>query len=246
LAVLFYAGADAQTRKERKDARRDKINALIRQEEEGVIIYHKHTIFGAGLTTDGYGLMFEKGWKKDKRKTSLLRIELYEKKHVKEDRVSSASLLGSANSFIYGKLNNFYQFRAGYGMQYLLGSKGNKNGIEVSAVGVGGLSLGLLKPYYYDAADSTGKRTRAKFSPTLNPFGGSGFTVGWKELKVQPGAFLKTGLRFDYGRFNETVSAVDVGVITEFYSGKIPQMYGIKEKQFFFSGYVSILFGRRK
>jgi hypothetical protein len=243
--ALCNAGA-AQSRKERKDARRDKINAMIKQEEEGVIIYHKHNILGLGLATDGYGAIFEKGWKQDKRKSTLLRFELYEKKHLKEDRVTNVSVLGAANSFIYGKLNNFYQFRAGYGIQRVLGSKGNKNGIEVSAIGIGGLSLGLAKPYFYDAADSTGKRTRVKFSTSVNPYGSSGFTVGWNELKMKPGAFARTGLRFDYGRFNETVSAIDVGLITEFYAGKIPQMFGVKQKQFFLSGYVNILFGRRK
>jgi hypothetical protein len=45
---------------------------------------------------------------------------------------------------------------------------------------------------------------------------------------------------------NETVAAIEVGLAGEFYASKIPQMLYSKDKQFFFSGYVAILLGRRK
>jgi hypothetical protein len=250
LFLVFANTLPAQTKKERKAARNEKINALIKQEEEGVLIYKKHLILGFGFTTDGYGAFFEKGIKQDKKKTTLLRVELYEKKHPREERFSNQGALGNINSFVFGKLNNFYQFRLGYGMQYLIGSKGNKNGIEVSAVGVGGLSLGIAKPYFYDVADNAGNRKRVTFGSAdttkYNISGASGFTYGWNQAKIKPGAFLKAGLRFDYGRFNEIVSAVDIGLSFEFYASKIPQVYLAKERQFFFGAYLSVLIGRRK
>jgi hypothetical protein len=43
------------TKKEKKDERKQRINALIKQEEEGVIAYKKHTAVGFKLTNDGYG-----------------------------------------------------------------------------------------------------------------------------------------------------------------------------------------------
>jgi len=42
------------------------------------------------------------------------------------------------------------------------------------------------------------------------------------------------------------VSAIEVGLAGEFYTKKIPQMIYAKQKQFFFSAYVSIMFGKRK
>ena len=63
---------------------------------------------------------------------------------------------------------------------------------------------------------------------------------------MKPGGFAKAALRFDYGRFNEVVSGIEVGVSAEFYSAKIPILFGQKEKQFFFQGYIAMLFGRRK
>lgn len=251
LSVVMYSAEAQKSRKEKKDERKERLNALAKQEEEGVIIFNKHNVFGLALASDGYGLFFEKGFKQDKSKTTLLRFELFEKKHIKEERVTNPTIFGASNSFIYGKLNNFYQFHAGYGMLRVIGNKGNKNGIEISAMGIGGLSLGLLKPYYYDKQDPTGNiRKRVKFEDTTASLvlinGAAGFTYGWKEVKIKPGAFVKTGLRFDYGRYNEMVGAIEIGLSGEFYAAKIPQLYSNKEKQFFFSAFVSILFGKRK
>ena len=135
----------------------------------------------------------------------------------------------------------------------MLGQKGNKNGVAVSAIFNGGLALGLLKPYYLQVVDQNDKTRTIKYSvadsalflgPTI--IGGGGIGKGWNEMKIKPGAFVKTAMRFDYGRFNEVVSGIEAGVSIEFYGSKIPIMFGQKEKQMFFQGYISILFGRRK
>ena len=65
-------------------------------------------------------------------------------------------------------------------------------------------------------------------------------------MKIKPGAFAKTALRFDYGRFNEIVSGIEVGLSAEFYGSKITIMADQEDKQFFFQGYIAILFGKRK
>jgi hypothetical protein len=77
-------------------------------------------------------------------------------------------------------------------------------------------------------------------------FGGPDLGKGWNELTFTPGVYAKTDLRFDYGSYNEMISAIEVGLSGEFYAKKIPQMVYNKEKQFFFSAYVSIIFGKRK
>ena len=77
-------------------------------------------------------------------------------------------------------------------------------------------------------------------------YGGPNFGTGWSKLKVTPGAYVKPSFRFDYGRYNEVVSAIETGLCAEFYSKKIPQMIYTKQKQFFFSAYIAVLFGRRK
>ena len=78
------------------------------------------------------------------------------------------------------------------------------------------------------------------------PITGPNFGTGFNKLKVTPGAYAKGGLRFDYGKYNEMISALEVGLIGEFYSKAIPQIAYSKANKFFFSAYVALVFGRRK
>lgn len=265
LSVLFLAStvtvtAQDSTRRNtnskdsKKEARRQKINSLIKQSEEGVLVYKKQTIFGLQGRSNGYGAFLELGSMKSNRKTNIYRLDITEIKNQKEEKLSGGGGLVFGNPFIYGKVNSFYQATLGFGQQYILGQKGNKNGVAVSAVFNAGLALGLLRPYYIEVVDpATGdgkviKYSKADSSLFLGPtiIGGGGFGKGWNELKVKPGAFAKTALRFDYGRFNEVVSGIEVGLSIDFYGDKIPIMIGQEDKQVFFQGYISILFGRRK
>ena len=61
--------------------KRQKINDLIRQDEEGVLVYSKQTVYGFHLRTNGYGLFFEKGKMKTQRNASIYSIEFNEIKH---------------------------------------------------------------------------------------------------------------------------------------------------------------------
>jgi hypothetical protein len=261
LIVLTFATATfaqdstgkKMSKNDKKEARRQKVSELIKQSEEGVLIYSKQNIFGVQLRTNGYGAFYELGRMKTNRKTNLYRIDITEIKHPKEEKLQRNGLFFS-NPFVYGKVNNFYQVTLGFGQQHMLGQKGNKNGVAVSAIYTGGLAVGLLRPYYVEVEDPlAGENKIIKYSladsalflgPTI--IGKAGFSKGWNELKIKPGAFVKTAIRFDYGRFNELVSGLEVGLSAEFYASKIPQMVAQKERQLFVQGYVSILFGRRK
>jgi hypothetical protein len=242
----------SMSRKEKKEARRQKITELMRQAEEGVLVYSKQSIFGLQLRTNGYGVFYELGRMKSNRKTNIYRIDFAEIKDHKEEKLLGNAFFG--NSFIYGKINYFYPLTLGFGQQYILGQKGNKNGVAVSAVYNAGLSIGLLRPYYVVAEDPiSGENKTIKYTPEDSALfvgpsitGGGGFGKGWSEIKVKPGAFVKAAMRFDYGRFNESVSGLEIGMSLDFYASKIPILLYQKDKRLFFQGYVAILFGRRK
>ncbi len=254
--VLLFTGVNAQDkreqRQERKEEKRNKINELIRQAEEGTLVYNKQSIFGIQLRTNGYGVFYEMGRMKTNRKTTIYRIDLAEIKSNTEAKVSgSNSLFG--NPIIYGKINYFYPLTLGVGQQYILGQKGNKNGVAVSAIFNGGLSIGLLRPYYINVANSFNEEESIKYTPedsiafVNGPYiSGGGLGKGWGEIKVKPGLFVKGALRFDWGRFNESVTAVEIGVSADFYAAKVPLMLFQKERQFFLQGHIAILFGKRK
>ncbi|HLX90405.1 MAG TPA: hypothetical protein VKR32_01905, partial [Puia sp.] len=237
-------------RKDRKSEKRDRINRLMRMEEEGDLIFNKHNIFGIKVATDGYGLSFEKGKYKTPERTTIFQFELNEKKSPKEKRLSA----GDFSSVVAYKLNNFYEFKIAMGQQFLIGGKGNKNGVAVTALYTAGLSLAILKPYYIDVIDQNNNETQQTWSQLINDTssnsyqvsGAAGFFAGWNHVSFKPGVNAKTAMRFDYGRFNETITAIEVGLTAEFYLGKIPQVYDVPYKQFFFNGFVAIEFGGRK
>ncbi|MBK8520946.1 MAG: hypothetical protein WAT20_02785 [Ferruginibacter sp.] len=237
--------------KSRKEQKRDKINAQIKAEEEGVIAYRKHFAFGVKLISDGYGVSFEKGYSKSVKKTTLFQLEISERKHQKEIKQSIANTLASS-PFIYGKINFFYPVKLGVQKQFLLGNKSNKNGVSVTANIGGGLALGLLRPYELQV-EKNGELVYVRYESedsllfkSGNIQGGPGLGRGWNHLKLNPGLYVKPGLRFDYGRYNDLLAAIEVGVAAEFYSKKVPQMFDNKQKQFFFSAYFTVLFGKRK
>lgn len=238
------------TKKIRQEKKRERVNELIRQQEEGVITYKKSFAFGAKLTTDGYGVFFELGRASSVKKAMLYQLEISERKHIKEEKQNG--IYANTVPFIYGKENFFYPVKLGVQQQVLLGNKSNKNGIAITANYGGGFSAALLRPYYVQVQNGNGvdyiKYNSADSSQFLsgNIFGGPTLGKGWNELTVTPGIYAKTAVRFDYGSYNEVVSAIEVGLTADFYAKKIPQMVYNKEKQFFFGGYVSIIFGKRK
>lgn len=241
------------SKRSKQNTKRDRMNNLLRMEEEGDLIFNKHNIFGIRLATDGYGISFEKGKFKTPSRALLFQFELNEKKDPKEHRVSASSNQIDYSSVVPYKLNNLYELKMAIGQQHLIGGKGNRNGVSVTALYSGGLTVGLLKPYYLDVQNQFTGSTRKTYDQLAKDTaqgdqitGASGFTVGWGNLKIKPGLNARQAMRFDYGRLNQTVSAVEVGLTEEYYFSKIPLVYLVKQHQFFFNAYVAILFGSRK
>jgi hypothetical protein len=238
-------------KEERRVEKRERIAAMVKQEEEGVLAYYKQSSFGVGLRTNGYTAFYELGQMKSPRFANLYTIELSEIRHDKEERYQNTESF-FANSFIYGKLNSFFQLKLGFGQQYILGQKGNKNGIAVLGIYGAGLSVGLLKPYYLDVADSAESRVSIKYDDDNYTFlkgrilGSSGFSKGLNEIKVNPGAYAKAAVRFDFGRFNESIQAIEIGVTADIYSKKVALVALNDPKQFFVQGHLAFIFGRRK
>lgn len=245
LSINIYA----QTTKSRaKEVKRERVDQLALQEEEGVIAFKKSFAFGAKLMSDGYGVSFEISRASSLKKSILYQLEFGERKSSKEVKQQN----NFNQPFIYGKENFVYPLKFGVQQQLLIGNKGNKNGVSVTANYGGGASLALLRPYYIQVLLPNGLSYVKYDSPDSAKFlfgellAGPPISKGWNELKVTPGLYAKTSLRFDYGSYNELVSALEVGITAEYYSKPIQQMVLNDPRRFFFSGYFSILFGKRK
>jgi hypothetical protein len=245
---------------DRKAKKMDEVNKMIRAEEEGTIVYNKEWSMGLRLYNDGWGAFYQKGKMKTVTKTNWWSLEFGERKHPKEEKLSKVDNSGFlfGNPLVYGKQNVFMFTKVGFGQQVLLGGKGNKNGVAVSAQYGGGLTLGLLKPYYVEAADPlTGvissirfrgdnSRTDSLFLDPGSVQSRSGLFKGLNETQIVPGVFGRGGFRFDYGRYNELVSALQIGVGVEYYLKEMPIMALNDADKLFVNIYVGIEFGRRK
>ena len=247
---ISYHALAQDSRQNRQEEKRQHINSIVKQEEEGVITYKKSFAFGIKLINDGYGAFFELGRASSVKKALLYQLEFSERKGIKEQRQNS--YFANSVSFIYGKENFVYPVKLGVQQQILLGNKLNKNGVAITGNYGGGLSVALLRPYYVQVQNGNGidyiKYNSQDSLQFLSGqiYGGPGLSKGWSELTVDPGLYAKAAVRFDYGAFNEIISAIEVGVTGEYYSKKIPIMVYNPEKQFFFGGYVAIMFGKRK
>jgi hypothetical protein len=256
ITASFILPALAQTnsqnvKRTKREERQQRIDAMAKQEEEGVITYKKSFAGGLKLYNDGYGGFLEIGRAKSISKGLLFQFEISERKHAKEEKQQNPF---TGAQLIFGKINFFYPVKLGVQEQFLLGNKGNKNGVSVTANIGGGAIVGLLRPYMVRVVKSDNSEAYVGYnSPDsayfLNPgniISGPSFGTGWNKLTVTPGLYIKPAVRFDYGKYNEMINAIEVGVNAEFYSKKVPQIVYTKQNQFFISGYVSILFGRRK
>lgn len=251
LIISLSFGASAQqTKKQRQAEKRARKNTMVKEEEEGVIAYKKSFAVGGKLTSDGYGAFLELGRASSVKKALLYQLEFTEHRDPKEYKQSNPYI--NTVPFIYGKENYFYPVKLGVQQQTLLGNKSNKNGVSVTANYGGGLSLALLRPYYIEVQKGNDYVYVKYNSPDSALFlngpvvGGPTFGKGWSDLTVTPGLYAKTAVRFDYGSYNEVISAIEVGITGEFYTKKVPLLIQNPQKQFFFSGYVSIMFGKRK
>ncbi len=231
--ISLYSQQTDTTRVSRHKARKEKINLQSKLMEEGVLQYRKQWVAGFNLTSDGYGGFVELGRYKSARKTWLYQLSISERKHLKEEKLEAYE--ASMQPFIYGKLNFVYPVKLGMHLQYLLGNKGNTNGINVTLNAGGGLSLALLRPYQYQLTEDS-----------LYILGGPNFSDGWNKIKVKPGIHLKSGIRFDYGKFKDVIAGLEIGIMTEYYFQPIPQMVLIKQRKEFTSIYLSLIMGKRK
>lgn len=227
---------------------------------------------GARLNTDGWSLFVDRGTVVSEERNSdyfydirLWQLEFSEKKHPLETKRTN---VGSVNPdqvrpFVFGKMNNFYSLKLGYGHREMIAGKPDPGAVAIHWVYAGGLALGLEKPYYYDGVldngttieqgvfqitDTTDQLLTATGVASTNQsriFGSAGFAEGLSEIKLVPGAHVKTGLHFDFAATKKVKLAVETGVSAEFYIRPIELMAFQDHKPYFVNAYLSIQAGKR-
>ena len=223
---------------------------------------------GARLTSDGYGLYAEKSIVNSNNlktqdmfyNTRFFQVGFEEHKHAKETKREFVDQSGSGNKskpFVFGKVNNFYTLKLGYGFRKMIAGKPEPGTVSIHWTGVAGLAAGLLKPYYLEENVPEGagyvqksvKYTEETKSYFLNPYyiiGASGVTKGIGEVQFVPGIHAGTALHFDFAPSKKHVLAVETGVTGEYYTKNIMILANQEAKPYFVNLYAALQLGWRK
>jgi hypothetical protein len=223
---------------------------------------------GFRLNTDGWSLFGERGSiRSEEGKNAdmfndvrIFQLEFSEHKHPKEIKQSPSDQSGGqARGLIYGKINNFYALKLGYGLRKMIAGKPEPNTVSIHWANTIGLAIGMEKPYYVDgflrqdngtapvaATFKYSDETREDFTDLNYLTGSAGFTKGIGEIKVVPGLHFKSALHFDFAASRKTALAVETGFNVEYYSRPIVLMANQDSQSLFANLFASFQFGRRK
>lgn len=225
------------------------------------IIYNQEFAVGIRMHTHGWAAGVNFGNLRTYYQTKYLHFEFGELKHAKEVRQSfdtPSTLNGRiSRAFKYGKQNNLFVLRGSVGAKRYFSEKAKHKGVAVGISYEGGVTLGLLKPYYLELRASDGQFTTAtKYSEaTADRFldiwqihGASGWTKGFGEISFLPGINGKVAVHFDWGAFDEYVKSMEAGIMVDVFTRKAPIMVetgNVENNQLFLNLFVHLQFGKR-
>lgn len=214
-------------------------------------LFRDESSFAGFLHSNGFGANYRYGYYRDARNQFLIDADFAYVKHPKEVKTLVAYDY-QTRRYVYGKENLFWELKGTAGWQKELYRKYDKNGISVRLFYSGGLSIGFLKPIYYEVysfSPITGvaeSMELQKFNPSIHQsnIGGRGpFFKGFNELKVMPGAYGKFGMSFEYSQRDAIIHALEAGVSFTLYPTDMSIMATEENNFFFFNLFVGYRFG---
>lgn len=223
-------------------------NLILAQGEKDTavqIFYRNENSLALLLNSNGLGFNYRYGRRVDAKRKNIFDIEAVWIKHPKEVKITDLYY----NKFVFGKLNSFYNIRLGIGRQKEMFEKYDIGGIALILFYQTGLSIGLLKPIYYEYYDVARRESYLmKFEDniifryfTVNQ---APFEEGLDETKLVLGGFAKLGLQFDFGKKNKYLNAFEIGTTIDVMSKKIEIMATEDNNQVFLSLFLAIRIGK--
>lgn len=221
------------------------------QEEEQEDPYNGKLSYGVFFSTNGglIGGFTLKSYKKLTEKWSrVISFDLANIKHPKESRQGSV-ITGS--SFIPGKQNYLYCFRSQYGRELIVFRKAPDEGVEIGLSLLGGLSLGIVAPYYIEYAFSTSDIRKVPYNPQTTPdysltLGTGNLFQGLGESAVKLGVNAKAALSFQFSSFRENIGGFEVGAMVDAFPQKILILPSTDNRSVYPAFYITLFYGFKK
>ncbi len=217
------------------------------------IFYRNERTFAGFINSNGFGGNFRYAKRITAFKKTLYEIDLVSIKHPKEVKISTSLSSFNSRSFIYGKLINFYNLRAGLGFQKELFQKFDRGGISIRYFYNFGPTLGIKKPIYYnhyeinpDGSIKDQKTAKFDVNQHVDPriMSRASYLKGFDELSFTPGIYGKSGITFEFSKYDEVIHALEAGIILDAFINEIQIMAIENNKQIFFTMFLSYRFGK--
>ncbi len=235
---------------------------VVGQTASSNMLYEKFWSAGLSITNSGFNFNCTKGQITNAHTRKFFEIEfatIHHPKEYKQTQDFGFSQVGVPNpkAFVYGKQNSFYNLNISYGIYKELGRKADRTGVAIGIKALGGVSLGILKPYYLDllypidnftanlVSEKYSDENKDKFLDINSIYGGSGYNYGLTQLKLIPGLHTKLGFHFDYAIYDEYLKSIEAGVFFSGYFKNVPVMIIKKNQQFYPGIYVGFEFGKK-
>ncbi|MBT3210140.1 MAG: hypothetical protein HN704_07325 [Bacteroidetes bacterium] len=216
--------------------------------------YRNINSYGLYINSNGFGVGYQFEKRINRLNQYLFECDINWLKHPKETQ-SSNPLFSNPKQFVFGKLNTFYNVRLGIGKQKEVFSKFDKGGISIKYFYTAGISLGLLKPVYYEILEPipgeyfrytvrTDKFNIAENHTIYDIYSKSSFLKGFDELSLYPGFYAKFGTSFEYSDNNKFSQAIEAGIAIDAFFDRIEIMAIENNNRIFVSLFLSYRFGK--
>lgn len=220
------------------------------REDTGNYEYDREYLLGVNKNTNGGmigGISLKVGTRIDDSQFAFFGLELTNVKHPKEVRYTTVT----GNNYIFGKSNYLYAIRPHYGREVILFKKAPNQGVQVSALGAVGPSIGLISPYFIEYALNRVETVVEQYDPAVhqsrfNILGTGRLLEGVGQSELALGGMAKAALYFEFGVFKSNATGLEVGYQVEGFQKKIPLILREQNRQFFQSTYFTLFFGFRK
>lgn len=216
------------------------------------VLLERQWSLGAMVHTNGWGVKFRKGRNITALRQFMWELEWATYKSPKEIKQVNP-YFSDSRAYIYGKMNYLSFLRGGVGFQRILNRKPYWGGVQLSWINYGGISVGLARPSYlyiiHFVSDNDFEIREERYDPEThyidNIYGRGPFLAGITQMGFYPGVYVKTGLEFEYGARNRSISALEAGAILDYSPIPIPIMAYNPKQSLFLTLYVSLTFGNR-
>jgi len=218
---------------------------------EKTIFYRNEYTLSAAISSTGYSMDFQYAKQINAKNKHLFKFKTGLLRDDKEYRQKNYIYSGN-RSFVFGKLNSFWSTQFLYGKQKTLFTKKEKQSIAIRIYTGSGISIGYLKPVYYQVIETVSDDMAIIYSQKFNEnihgpediYSRETFFKGLNETTLNPGICAEFGFNFEFSKKDKYISSFDTGLGLELYAQKVNIMANEYQSRFFFSLYLSYRFGK--